>query len=265
MPVVTLQITQPANGAILEGSGVTPLRGSITSSGHPALFPKWYSSLVAPPTEASRESAIPVPGGANPLDFTPAGGLPLGSQIITLAAKDKPGESPAELQAVLHAGMTGGPAAPANPSPCLVHVFIADARAPVNGAPLASGATLSKASSVLAARAPSQWGKKAAAGPGFVINPDYHAVNRLRYRWRFAPSGPPAGRAGAELVPTPAQLTFAPANSEGAGAPQVALVRLSGALPAPLGTGNYTLTLRVEHVDTPARGHETSIPVVLVA
>jgi hypothetical protein len=183
----------------------------------------------------------------------------LGSQIITLAAKDQPGESSGELQSVKHAGMTGGPVAPGNPSPCLVHVFIADLRTP------ASGATLSKASSVLAARAPSQWGKQAEAGPGFVINPAYHAVNRLRYRWRFAPSGPPAGRGSAELVPPSAQLTFVPAGSEGPQTPLVPLVRLSEALPAALGTGNYTLTLRVEDTDNPARGHEMSIPVVLTA
>lgn len=260
MPAVSLQIFQPANGATFAGSGATQLRGSIASSGHPVLFPKWYSSLVAPPTESSREAAILVPPGGDPLDFAPAGGLPLGSQIITLAAKDQPGESPAELQAVRHAGMTGGPAVPpGNPSPCVVHVFIADARAP------ASGATLSKAAAVLAARAPSQWGKKAATGPGFVVNPAYHAVNRLRYRWRFAPSGPPAGRASAELVPDPAQLAFVPAGSEGPGTPQVPLVRLSGALPAALGTGSYTLTLRVEDTQNPVLGHETSVPIVLAA
>ena len=265
MAVVTLQIAQPANGALFEGSGVTPLRGQITSSGHPSLFPKWYSSLVAPPTETSREAAIPVPGGGNPLDFTPAGGMPLGSQIITLAAKDRVGDTPADLQLVAHAGMTGGPVSPSNPSPCVVHVFIADARSPANGAPLAGAVTLSKASSVLAARAPSQWGKKPDTGPGFVINPDYHAINRLRYRWRFAPSGLPANRASAELTPTPAQLTFVPASGEGSGTPQVPLVRLTGPLPAALGTGNYTLTLRVEDTQNPARGHETSIPVVLAA
>ena len=99
MAVVNLQIVQPVNGAILEGSGAVSLHGAITSSGHPKLFPKWYSSLVAPPTTASREAAIPVPSGGDALNFAPAGGLPLGSQTIVLAAKDQAGESPAELQA----------------------------------------------------------------------------------------------------------------------------------------------------------------------
>jgi hypothetical protein len=253
---VSLQILQPANGATFTGSGAATLRGRVTSSGHPALFPKWYSSLVAPPTPSSREAAIPVPAGGDPLNFAPAGGLPLGSQIITLAAKDQPGESPDELKAVQHAGMAGGPAVPpGNPAPCVVHVFIADARAP------ASGATLSKAAAVLAARAPSQWGKKADSGTGFVLNPAYHAINRLHYRWRFAPSGPPAGRASAQLAPDAAQLAFIPAGSEGAGTPPVPLVRYAGALPAALGTGSYILTLRVEDTQNPALGHETSVPI----
>jgi hypothetical protein len=265
MPVVTLQVLQPANGAIFEGSGAARLQGAVTSSGHPPLFPKWYSSLVAPPSDTSHEAAIPVPGGGNALDFTPAGGLPLGSQTITLSTKDRSGESEAELHAVQHAGMAGGPVAAGNPAPCVVHVLVADLRAP------ASGATVSKAAGLLAAGAPSQWGVKAPApspgspppDPPFVANPAYHEINRLRYRWRFAPAGLPAGRAAADLVPSITDLRFVPAGSEGAATPPVPLVRFSGALPSSLGTGSYTLTLRVEHMDNPARGHEVSIPIVM--
>ena len=159
MAVVNLQIVQPVNGAILEGSGAVSLRGAITSSGHPGAVPE----VVFEP----RRAADPVvargghsgPSGGDASNFAPAGGLPLGSQTIVLAAKDQLGDSPAELQAVKHAGMSRGPAIPANPAPCIVHVLIADLRAP------ASGATLSKAGAVLDARAPSQWPRAARPGP----------------------------------------------------------------------------------------------------
>jgi hypothetical protein len=41
------------------------------------------------------------------------------------------------------------------------------------------------------------------------------------------------------------------------------LVRFAGPLPSVLGTGNYTLTLRVEDKNDPNVGHQTSQAVVL--
>jgi hypothetical protein len=233
MGVISLAILEPANGASVVGSGSVRLRGQVLSSGHPPLFFKWYSSLVAP-VAPSTDASIPLPGGANPLDFTPT--LPLGSQIIALAAKDQPGESQAELQAVTDAGMAGGPPGTA-PTPCLIHVLIANLREPA-----APGATLSKASSALAAQAPPLWPEAT-----------YQARNDLQYRWRFSPVGPPAGRPTAEFVPA---LAFDPSGG-------VPVVRYTGPLPAQLGTGAYRLTLRVERVTNTAVGHEVSRDVVL--
>jgi len=223
MGVVSLKIDEPENDRNYIGAGGAHLRGALLSSGHGTLFFKWYSNLSAAPLGAT-------------LDFVTT--LPFGSQVLILSAKDQAGDSIAELQSVRHGGMAGGPPGVA-PQPCLVHVLIADLRAPL------AGATLSKANSLLSAQAPSQWG-----------SPDYqNSVNRLRYRWRFSPSGPPAGRASADFIPA---LTF-----DGAGATPV--VKYQGALPAALGLGNYTLTLRVERSDNTAIGHEVSRNVILTA
>jgi hypothetical protein len=233
MGVINLAILEPINGASFVGSGSVRLRGQVLSSGHPPLFFKWYSSLVAP-IPPSTDASIPLPGGADPLDFTPP--LPLGSQVLTLAAKDQPGESEPELQRVADAGMAGGPPGTA-PTPCLIHVLIANLREPA-----AAGAPLSKASGPLAAQAPPLWPEAT-----------YQARNDLQFRWRFTPVGPPAGRATAEFVPA---LVFDPSGS-----PPV--VRYTGPLPAQLGTGTYRLTLRVERISNTAVGHEVSRDVVL--
>ncbi len=238
MAVVDLRIEEPSNGANFVGNGPVPLRGAVLSTGHPPLFFKWYSSLVPPPTPDSRDASIPVPSGRDPLDFEPAAGLPLGSQVITLSAKDVAGETRTELESVQHAGMAGGPAAPGNPAPCIVHVFIATLTAP------AAGAKLSKASSPLAAQAPLHW-----------PDPAYQAINRLQYRWRFTPDGLPAGRASADLVPGFAQLAFDEKKLT---------VTYTGPLPNTLGTGNYTLILRVESkADPDGVGYAVSLPVLL--
>jgi hypothetical protein len=242
MGVVTLEIVEPANGSNHIGTGAIRLRGLLVSSGHPPLFFKWYSSLVPPPPPMPTDAAIRVPAGSDPTDFIPSPGLPLGSQVLTFTAKDVPGESRTELQSVQHAGMAGGPAGPGVPAPCVIHVFIANMVLPT------SSLTLSKASSTLGAQAPLHWREQT-----------YQDINRLRYRWRFTPSGPPAGRAAADLVPIFAQLAFDASGS-------VPVVRYQGPLPGALGLGNYALTLRVESTVDANVGHEVSPrAVVLVA
>jgi len=52
-------------------------------------------------------------------------------------------------------------------------------------------------------------------------------------------------------------------TEQGNSYPPLPLVRYSGALPAGLGTGSYTLTLRVEHLDDATQGHESSLAVSL--
>ena len=234
MGVVTLRIIEPENDQnYSEGTTTVRLRGEQVSTGHAALFFKWYSNLATAPVSTS-------------LDFTAT--LPIGSQVLILSAKDVAGESVAELHSVRHAGMAGGPPLVPPPplySPCLIHVMVASIQAP------SDGATLSKANSLLTAEAPPQWG-----------NGEYQAsVNRLQYRWRFTPSGLPAGRGSADFMPA---LVFDPPGVPPNDAPgAVPRVRYQGPLPAGLGTGAYVLSLRLERIDNPVVGHEVSRNVVL--
>lgn len=232
-----LRIEEPADGQTMVGAPSVRLRSTLTSSGHPALFYKWYSSLVSPAdmSKTPPDASIQPPGGADPLNFITS--LPLGSQAITFTAKDVSGDTKEALRNVQNAGMAGG--GQGNPSPCVVHVCVATILAP------AAGASLSKANATLVAQAPSNWSDAA-----------YQAINQLQYRWKFAPQGAPAGRQSAEFVPSSNQLVF----EHGA---KGYMLTFKGALPAALSTGNYQMTLRVENKANPAVGHEVSIPVVL--
>lgn len=238
MAALAMHLVLPADGTRLIGSGAQRLTAALDDAAPVPLFYKWYSSLAADPLG----TALDVPAAA----------LPLGSQIVTFTAKDQLADTAEALQAVVHAGMAGGP--PAGGLPCRVHVLIADLREP------AAGATLARVGATLAARAPSRWWPEPAApGP----DPEDHTPNKLRYRWRFAPSGAPAGRAGGDLPAAGRQLVYVAPGDDGGGKPAVPLLRYAGPLPAGLGTGAYTLTLRVEHADDAAQGHEQSIAVVL--
>jgi hypothetical protein len=229
MSVVPLELIEPANGAKFAATGSVHMRGSAGAPGPAGLFFKWYSSLSADPLSTA-------------LDFT--ANLKTGSQIITFSAKDVAGDQLADITSVQRAGMAGGPAVAQ--SPCIIHVFLANLVRPA-----APGAPVSKAAPALAAEAPYVWDK-----------PDYQAIDRLQYRFRFAPLGPPAGRAPAEIAPTRSQLAFRPVQ---AGDPPntVPQVQFTSPLPAALGTGNYTLTLRVEDAQDSATGHEVSRSIVL--
>lgn len=238
MAVVAMQILDPSHEASMIGAAPVRLRGVLVSTGHPPLTYKWYSTLIGAPTPTDTDTSIRVPPGGNPLDFQRA--LPLGSQILTLAAKDQPGETEAELQLVTHAGMAGGPAAPGATQPCVVHVLRATILAP------AAGAALSRASATLEAKAPALW-----------ASDEYLAINQLQYVWRFAPVGNPPGRRSGEIAPG------APSAFDGTTPPP--RLRWSGPLPSTLDTGPYALTLRVQRTSSPATGHEQPIAVTLVS
>jgi hypothetical protein len=222
------------------------MRGSVAGAAPAPLFFKWYSSLEAP---APPGSPLPTPGG-NALDFNAA--LSPGSHILTFTAKDVEADTETAIRSVQHAGMAGGPVTPQNPSGCVIHVLIATIVAPANAA------TVSKAVATLTAVAPRKWGRRIGSTSNFEPDPDYHAVNLLRYIWRFTPRGAPAGRTSADLVPTLAQLRFDPSGAT----PNIIY---SGALPASLNTGAYTVTLRVERTDNAAVAHEVSRNITLTA
>ena len=244
MGIVHLEILEPLNGQRVAGSAPVRFRGRVLSSGHPPLFYKWYSSLHAP-TDVT-QVAMNTPAD-DPFDFSRTPGV--GSHVVTFAAKDVAGDAPADLKAVVHAGMAGGPVVAEHP--CIFHVFLSRIATPE-----ASGAILSKASSTLEAIAPVKWGRLIGSTGNYEPDPDYHGVNRLTFRWRFQPDGAPSGRHAADLVPSQAQLTFVLVDSE----PRL---RYQGPLPALLDTGNYLLTLRVEDREDLLFGHETTKAVII--
>lgn len=257
---IELAISQPAHEQIFTATGAATsvnvtFDGAIVSTmftNPAALFRKWYSSLEENPLGTSDQ-------------FTKA--LAVGSHTITYTVKDKnedgvpSGQLEALFKSIEHFGATGGPPdpPPADGKPCVIHVLIANILAPANHA------ALSKSSATLEAQAPLQWGlyvENAASYP--EPNPIYHALNKVRYRWffrRITPTGAPIdldvqGGNAMTLIPphdTPLPAVAPPAR-----------LRYSGALPAALVVGQeYTVTLRVEHADTPTQGHEVSHTVTI--
>jgi hypothetical protein len=244
MGAVELAILQPQHGQRFQGVAASRvrLRGSVLPTVHAPLFYRWYSSLSGELTESSSAA----------LDTEKS--LAVGSHALTFTAKDVAGDAREDIEAVEEAGFTGGLVKPGIKAPCIVHAFVASIVGP------APGATLSKGSSTpaLAAVAPFHWGRPTNTPGVYEPNPDYHDVNRIRYRWRFQPSGSPAGRPSADLIPTLTQLVL-----DRTGNPPV--VRYQGKLPDGLGIGDYTLTLRVEDKNDATVGDEVSREVVLTA
>jgi hypothetical protein len=252
MSAVELTIVQPQNGAVFS-QGETQVRMVGRVGELPAelvgvnLFYRWYSSLFPSLENRYSINASALGDPAVPFDAT----LGVGTHAITLAASDQAAETKDAQNATSHGGVAGGAQ---GETQCLIHLFRATLVAP------APNTTLNRASSKLDAEAPLQWGRKKAGNENvYEPNPDYHGINRIRYRWRFTPN-PQDGRAAADLVPSVETLTFVPPGAM----PQVMpLVRYTGPLPSMLGMGNYTLTLRVEDKNDPNVGHQTSRAVVL--
>lgn len=246
MGIVTLKIDEPQHGQRVRGTAeAVRLRGRILSTGHGTLYYRWYSGL---------EGELNAPSDVLPnLPLPPK----VGSHVLTLTAKDRSGDAPEDIQAVREAGMAGGPPEDGVEAPCVVHVFIAEI---VEPSPGTTTATLPRSNSTLSAVAPKQWGKFVDphdTKKGYMRNDAYHEVNRIRYRWRFQPSGWPDDRSSGDLVLSKEELSFGPRSEDS----DVMIVRYNGPLPAGLDTGNYTLTLRVEELvegqSAPTFGDET--------
>lgn len=255
MSVVKLKILEPPHGATIKEKRKVTLRGEAQPGEWTALFYKWYSNVGSdppPPAPTQQNPDTSLNRGATAaLTFEPT--LPLGTHVITLAARDVAGETPADLGAVKHAGMTGGPAT--GPAPCVIHVLYAEITEPAPGAAISK----SGAGPKFAVRVPPVWENK-----------EYQAnVNQLRYVMRLAPEGLPAGRGEVTLEPA-----FGPHPDQTMSyllklkppfefVKDSSTMRYTGALPAALGTGNYTLRLRVERKDDPSVAHEATLRVVI--
>jgi hypothetical protein len=254
---ISVEIEQPVHGQILVGTGVAttasvPLQGKVvatTFADPSALFRKWYSSLGGGTLGTSDQ-------------FTAA--LAVGSHTITYTVKDKnedgvpPNQLEALFKSVEHIGATGGPPAPPPPDgrPCVVHVLIANLLAPTNGA------NLSKANAILEAQAPLQWGKYVAGAAAYPEpDPAYQAVNKLRYRWFFTRVSPPGAPIELDVQGGTGMVLIPPANNS-----ELPRLRYGGALPPAVIVGQqYSVTLRVEHVDDATQGHAVTRTVTIVA
>lgn len=250
MASLQLTILEPAHGTYLAGPGSSRLRGQLTG-GSAGLFFKWYSTLNPLATQDHPELNAADHGSAI-LDWAMPGPLGVGTHVITLAAADREGNDLTSTQAVIRAGFAGGAPAPGNATPCVVHRLWAILNKPP------AGAMVSKSSATLEARAPARWAKKVPPGTGpYVKDPDYHALNGIRYRFHFAPAGPADPAKTGSVTPGVDGLTFF-IDAD------LPYVRYQGPLPGNLGTGAYTLTLFVESLDG-AVSHSVSRNVTLAA
>ena len=228
MSDLSLQIIQPANGAGLVGAAAVTLKGSV-SGDSTGLFFKWFSSLNAAATASHPE--LNTADHSVAILNSSAALAEFGTHAIVLAATDKDGIDLPSVKAVTRSAMAGG-APPAAPAPCVVHRLVAQIRTPS-----ADGQTLSKASATLEFLAPARWAKEQPSGSGtWVADQDYQKVNGVGLSLHLAPAGGPDPAHTADIALDLASLPFFRADDK-------TWFRRTGALPANLGTGNYTLTL----------------------
>lgn len=245
MAAVGLHIVEPENDAAYMGNTTVTFRGRLTDRppelADVPLFYRWYSSLN--PDAASGRYSMSVTALSDAeTPFPSPSALAMGSHVITFAASDRAGETDADLEAIQHGGVTGGPDGDGR---CVIHVFKALIVEPVGGNVPRAGLTVE-------AEAPASWGRP--VNGDYELNEDYQKYNRLRYRWRFEPTGVPSGRPTLEFIPAPGDFGF-DASTE------PVRVTYQPALPA-AATGPYRIVLFVEDALDEGLGqqqHEVSV------
>lgn len=205
MAFVKLNIIEPINNLAFEGMGAVGFLGEVVEMPDEVqselLYYRWYSSLYEPewsdpenPDYFSIERNV-----QNHADEEFTWLLDIGSHAITFAVSDRSTETKDDLMIIEHGGVTGG--AEEGPGQCLVHVFKAtllDPEGDLNNLP--SGDLR------LIAQAPAAWGKPIPETDQFEVNEDYHAYNRLRYRWEIIPDD--AAAQGFEYALEPEDMDF---------------------------------------------------------
>jgi hypothetical protein len=246
MGALQLRILEPLDGARIAAAGDVRLRGEVVGGYTGTLYFRWYSTLNPAATKTAQELNAPVYDTTRLNWTTPLG---VGTHVITFAATDQQGSDTASVQAVTRGGFSGGAPVPGNNAPCVMHRLIAVLRQPT------AGASVSKASATIEMQAPARWAKK--DNGAWVLDAEYHAVNRVRFSFTFAPSGTPQGRQSTTIKPEVADLQFFMDGT-------TPYLRWTHAVPT-LGTqdvGAYVLTLTVDTPDGPEK-HETSVNVTL--
>lgn len=251
MAIVSLEIRQPRHGQRFVDPQPIQLSGRVVAdpgAGEGPLHLRWYSSLQAGATDEPN----PVVDGAgdaplngsddDPLRFARL--LQLGTHVLTLSAKDVPGDGEEDLRSVTRSGVAGGRGPPGNP--CVVTILHADILEPEGDEhqprPVLSGEV------TLTARAPARWGKDISGEdepPRYGPDTDYHEHNAVGYRWELVADGgrEPAVRWEAEAD----ELEFDPGNAADGRPPGV---RLRRELPGGL-AGPHTLVLQVFDIGDP--------------
>lgn len=238
MTAVQLTITEPSNGQTFRGRETINFTGRIRDELpqdllDTILYYRWYSSLF--PARENRYS-INQPAFTNPTtNLNGTSILDIGTHVITFAASDQSEETREAQDATRHGGVTGGAE---GRKQCIIHVLRANLIAPT------ANANLNRNNIILRARAPILWQQT-----------EYQKLNHIRYRWRFEPRGNPSGRLSRELTPAPTELTF---NADRA------FIEYRVSLRNQIGTGDYTLTLRVEDISNSSIGNEVAINVQIV-
>jgi hypothetical protein len=235
MTAITLQITSPTHNTALIGSPGINLRGKAQvppEVNNVPLYYRWYDSLFS--ATKDHYSIHETPLSDPDINFPHT--LKIGSHTITLAVSDQPGQTESDQNATQHGGVAGGADA------CVIHVFKANIIEPD------TNESISRSNLILIAEAPLKWGMRLRAGDPYVPDMEgYHKVNRLRYRWVFAPQGDPAGRPTMTIIPTLSQMTFMvePDAQQPTELARLIFQPAGTILPAAV-DGAYSLTLFVE-------------------
>lgn len=243
MATVGLAIAEPENDADFIGAPSVTFRGEETDRPpelvETQMYFRWYSSLN-PDADENRYSlnAAALTDAAEPY-LSPA--LGVGSHVITFAASDRAAETAEEIELTEHGGVAGG--LEGDP-PCVIHVFRATIFAPAGGSIAHAGLELS-------AEAPLLWAVAVGEGDAktFEFNADYHGYNRLRYHWRFVPTGAPSGRPTLDFTPAPEEFEFSDD-------PMPTHVIYRPVLPA-AATGTYRIELIVEDAQDQGLGPDS--------
>ena len=253
MSAVGLAIVEPTHNHAFTGTPSVTFRGELTDVPDEVegvtLFYRWYSSLFSGSEEDIEQKRFAMNAVRGVVITDPNSAyiheLGVGTHIISFATTDQKDETDEAQEAVQHGGVTGGAEGDGQ---CIIHVFKANLLAPGNNA------LLSRANSTLEAESPALWGIEIDGAGVYVPNEEYHKLNRLQYRWRFTPVGPPAGRTTVNFVPAVEDLVF----QQPATATEVKRLRYQGPLPNEL-TWQYNLTLHVEDKEGQLGGHTMTV------
>jgi hypothetical protein len=249
--MLTAVIASPQDGDVIVGpaAAAVTFAGSLSDAAPGgATLLRWWSTVPPDPWALAN---LPTPVQLDTIAIAPqssktslTAALRVGSQAITLAVKDRPGDTEADLKQVVQAASAGG--GPGTPHPCVVHVVVADPHLPPPGA---GGVVTLRRAVGLWAQAPANW-----------TSPEYAKLNRISYAWTFAPSG---GGAPVTIAPKETELSFQAAVPSTDPAQRVPPLVGLATVPAQVPNGSAALTLTVSATggDGTLKRHQSQVSV----